>query len=274
MAQEFVVSRTVRDIAAMLDAVSQPAPGDPFIIVQPQRPYSQEVNAPPGKLRIAWTTKSWKPGTEVQSDVIECVNEVAAKCEEMGHEVVEDSPVFEYEEYLRALCVAWAAGFDAATDSLAATMNRKISNDTLEPITLSYYNFSRALTTADIIRASAVLNKLRRNFGQFFQQYDVLLTPTLSQPAESLGKYALTRTDLDFIGYFRLCDEMNMHIPLFNVTGQPAISLPLGQSKSGLPIGAQFVAKFGEEGALIRLASAFEKAMPWRARIPPVHVSR
>lgn len=274
MAQEFVVSRTVRDTAAMLDAVSQPAPGDPFIIVQPQRPYSQEVNAPPGKLRIAWTAQSWKPGTEVHSEVIQCVKEVAAKCKGMGHEVVEDSPVFEYEEYLRALCVAWASGFDAATETLAAAMNRKISEETLEPVTLSYYNFARESTTADTIRAAAVLNKLRRSFGRFFQQYDVLLTPTLSQPPEPLGKYALTRTDLDFIGYFRLCDEMDMHIPLFNVTGQPAISLPLGQSKSRLPLGAQFVAKFGEEATLIRLASAFEKAMPWRDRIPPVHVSR
>jgi amidase len=273
LTQEFVVSRTVRDTAAMLDAVSQPAPGDPFIITQPKRPYSQEVNATPGKLRIAWTAQSWQPSTAVHPEVVRCVEQAAAKCDEMGHQVVETTPVFDYEEYLRALCIPWEFGFDVSTDALAAKMRREINEETLEPVTLSCYHYGRRVTAADVITADGVLNKLRRTFGRFFQEYDALLTPTLAQPPEPLGKYASTRTDLDFVGFMRLSDEINMHLPLFNVTGQPAISVPLGQSKSGLPIGVQLVARFGDEATLIRLASAFEQVMPWRNRTPPVHVS-
>jgi len=274
MAQEFVVSRTVRDTAAMLDAVSQPAPGDPFIIMQPQRSYIQEIGAPVSKLRIAWTAQSWQPGTVVHSEVERCVARVAALCEEMGHQVVETTPVFDYEEYLRALCIAWEFGFDVSMDSLAAECDRKISEETLEPITLSCYHDAARLTSTDVTMSDRILNKFRRNLGQFFQDCDVLLTPTLAQLPEPLGKYALTRSDLDFTSYFRLGDELAMHTAPFNVTGQPAISLPLGQSKSGLPIGIQFAASFGREDILIRLASTFEKVIPWRDRIPPVHVSR
>jgi len=274
MVQEFVVSRSVRDSAAMLDAVSQPGDGDPFIILQPARPYAQEVNAPTGKLRIAWTTQSWQPGTIVHPEVIECVNRVATQCEVLGHVVVEASPIFDYEEYVHALCVAWGFGFDAAIDATATTMRRQINEETFEPVTLSYYDYAKHLTAAHVVMADRVFNKLRRTFGQFFEQCDVLLTPTLAQPPEPLGKYAQTRTDLDFVGYWRLSDETAMYLPPFNVTGQPAISLPLGQTTSGLPIGVQLVARFGEEHTLIRLASALEQAMPWRDRVPPVHVSR
>ncbi|CAG1006789.1 6-aminohexanoate-cyclic-dimer hydrolase [Methanosarcinales archaeon] len=118
------------------------------------------------------------------------------------------------------------------------------------------------------------LNKFRRTFGRFFEQYDMLLTPTLVKLPEPLGKYTKMGIDIDYVGYMRLCDEIRVNTPAANVTGQPAITLPLGHSQSGLPIGVQFMARFGEEGALIRLASSLEQAMPWRDRIPPVHASR
>jgi amidase len=275
MVQEFVVSRTVRDTAVMLDAVSQPAPGDPFVIVQPQRPYRQEVNASPSdKLRVAWTAQSWQPGTAVHPEVVGLVEQVAAECDELGHQVVEATPVFDYEEYLHALCVPWEFGFDVMIDSLALRMGREVSEETLEPVTLSCYHYAQDLNMADMVSADRVLNNLRRTFGRFFLDYDVLVTPTLAQLPEPLGKYATTRTDLDFVDFMRLGDEINMHLPPFNVTGQPAISLPLGQSNSGLPMGVQFVARFGEEATLIRLASRFEQALPWRDRIPSAHVSK
>ncbi|HKM77183.1 MAG TPA: amidase [Candidatus Bathyarchaeia archaeon] len=272
--QEFVISRSIRDTAVMLDAVSQPTLGDPFIIAQPQRPYCKEVNAPAGKLHIAWTTASWQPGTAVHPEVVRCVEEVASKCEEMGHDVVEASPIFDYEGFLHALCVVLEFGFDVRIDTIAGELERKLDEDTLEPVTLSYLRCARLVRVADLIRADSFLNKLRRSFGQFFQGYDVLLTPTLAQPPEPLSKYVLTRTDLDFVAFTRLGHETDMFLPVFNVTGQPAISLPLGQTKAGLPVGAQFIARFGEEATLIRLASAFEHATPWRDRIPPMHVSR
>jgi amidase len=272
--QEFIVSRTVRDTAVMLDAVSAPAPGDPFIISQPSRPYSREVGAPSEKLRIAWTTDSWRPGSSVDSDAVSCTEQVASVCERAGHELIEDSPTFDYEEFLIATCQAWAVGMYAGLDMYAAMMGRSVSKDFLESVLLSYYDYSKGLTTADMFMIELSLNKFRRTFGNFFEKYDILLTPTLTKLPEPLGKYSKMRTDVDYVGFMRLCDETKGFCSAANVTGQPAISLPLGQSHSGLPIGIQFMAKFGEESALIRLASSLEQEMPWHDRIPPVHASR
>jgi amidase len=274
MLQEFVLSRTVRDTALMLDAVSGPAPGDPFIITQPARPFAQEVNASTERLRIAWTIESWQPGVTVDSEVAHCIERVVSKCEEAGHELVEASPVFDYEEYLQATCKAWAFGLYVGMDMFGGMLGRKVSEETVEPVMLSFYKYSKSLVAADMFMTEFILNKLRRTFGIFFEKYDMLLTPTLTKLPEPLGKYSKMRTDLDYVEYMRVCDETKVFTSAANVTGQPAITLPLGHSKSGLPIGAQFIAKFGEESTLIQLAGSLEKEMPWRDRIPPVHVSR
>jgi amidase len=273
MTQEFVVCRTVRDAAAMLDAVAGPMVGDPFVILQPAQPYLHYIGAPPGRLRMAWTTRSWQPGTAVDPEVARCVERAAAQCAALGHSVTEASPMFDYEAFLRAICIGWAFGFDVEVDQLAAAMERSVGDATLEPVTLTYYHFARGLSAADMVWAEHTANQLRRSVGQFFAGYDILITPTLMQLPEPLGKYTQSRDDLDFYNFFRLCDELSVHMPLFNLTGQPAISLPLGMSASGLPIGVQFVAQFGREDLLLGLASAFEEAMPWRARHPAIHVS-
>jgi amidase len=274
MLQEFVMTRTVRDTALMLDMVSEPAAGDPFVINQPIRPYIQEVNAPTERLRIAWTASSWQPGGFVDPEVVRCIGQTVSECERAGNELVEASPVLDYEEYLKAVCVAWAFGLYAGMDMFAAATGRAISGETLEPVMLSFYKYSKSLTGADMIMTEFTLNKFRRIFGKFFEQYDVLITPTLIKLPEPIGKYTKMRTDLDYVGYMRLCDEIRVHTTAANVTGQPAMTLPLGQSKSGLPIGVQFMGRFGEEAALIRLAGFLEKQMPWLERIPPVHASR
>jgi amidase len=274
MLQEFVLSRTVRDTALMLDAVSKPVLGDPFIIIQPVRPYAQEVNASKEKLRIAWTTDSWQPRGSVDSEVVSCVEQVVSECERAGHELVEDSPVFDYEEYLHAVCVAWAFGMYAGIDMFAAAEGRTISEETVEPVMLSFYKYSKGLTGGDMMMTDFTLNRFRRTFGKFFEQYDMLLTPTLTKLPEPLGKYTKMRTDVDYVGYMRLCDETRVHTTAANVTGQPAMTLPLGHSQSGLPIGVQFNARFGDESKLIRLAGSLEQEMPWHDRIPPVHASR
>ncbi len=207
-------------------------------------------------------------------EVVRSVEQVVSECERAGHEMVQDTPVFDYEEYLHAVCVAWAFGMYMGIEMFAAAMGRKISEETIEPVMLSFYEYSKGLTAADMFMAEFVLNQFRRNFGKFFEQYDMLLTPTLNQLPGPHGKYSKMRTDLDYLDYMRLCEETKVHTTAANVTGQPAMTLPLGQSRSGLPIGIQFMSRFGEEGTLIRLASSLEKEMPWNDRIPPVHASR
>jgi amidase len=273
MVQEFVVCRSVRDAAAMLEAVSYPAPGDPFVILQPQRPYSQEVGAPTGKLRIAYTTKPWLP-FPIDAEIVEAVEQVAVQCEVMGNRVEEASPVYDHEELMRAACVEWAIGFNVIVDNYVDSLNREVGPETLEAVTLAFYHYASQVTSTDAYRAEAVFNKVRRIAGHFFENYDLLLTPSLLQLPEPHGKYSQNVTDVDPLGFLLRCNESDVFMGLFNVTGQPAISLPLCQSKSGLPIGVQFVGHFGNEDVLIRIASAFEKAMPWKDRKPSIHVSR
>jgi len=271
LVQEFVVSRTVRDTAAMLDAVSQSAPGDPFIIVQPRQPYLKEINAPTGKLRIAFTSESWT-GIEVNPEVADKLNEVARLCEEMGHNVEAAKPQFDLEPYYGALGVIWGSSLGFTCDKLAEIMNRPVDGDYLEPVTFSIYESSRNYSAADVISAKIALNTARRKVGRFFASYDLLLTPTVTQLPAALGTIDLNQ-DEGLKAWEYGTAQFNAFTNLGNATGYPAISLPLCQSADGLPIGVQFMAGFGEEALLLQIAGAFEEALPWIDRRPPVHVS-
>ena len=270
LVQEFVVSRTVRDSAAMLDAVSLPAPGDPFIIVQPRQSYLEEIKAPTGKLRIAFTSESWT-GIEVNPEVADKVKDVARLCEVMGHDVETAKPQFDLEPYFGALGVMWGASLSFACDRLAEIMNRPVDVDHLEPVTLNLYENSRNYSAADVISAKIALNTTRREVGRFFKKYDLLLTPTVTQLPAALGSIDLNQDEgLDAWHYGTA--QFNAFTNLGNATGFPAISLPLCQSADGLPIGMQFMAGFGKEALLMQVAGAFEEAMPWADRRPPLHV--
>lgn len=271
MVQEFVVTRTVRDTAAMLDAVAAPGVGDPFVIVQPERPYREVVGRPPRRLRIALATQPWGP-FETDAEVAKATVEAGKRCEAMGHWVELATPSYDYETFLRAQCVMWAFGYDAILDDLGDQMGRAVDEHALEPVSLSLYHYAGTLTPSDWIWAEGVQNQVRRKVGRFMAAYDLVLTPTLTLLPQPIGRYSQNVPGLDFDEFFGRCDEIVSHLGLFNVTGQPAISLPLFQSESGVPIGIQFAARFGDEATLIRLAGALEEAMPWRDRKPPVHV--
>jgi amidase len=271
MGVEFALTRSVRDMATLLESVSKPAPGDPFTILQPTKPYSQEVGAKLEPLRIAFTTKPWG-GYTIDPEVKRATEQTAKLLETMGHTVTEDSPSFDYEEFIHAACVGWAIGFDSWLDSSARQTGRSIEEN-LEPVTLELYKYAKTLTADDVVNAEVVYDKIRREVGTFFNDYDVLLTPTLTLKPDPLDTYSQSNRYNSFIDFFKACDESCVFLPLFNLTGQPALSLPLYQSSDGLPIGMQFVAKFGREDMLIRLASLLEQTLPWKNRIPSVHAS-
>jgi amidase len=271
LVQEFIVSRTVRDTAAMLDAVSQPAPGDPFIIVQPRQPYLKEINAPTGKLRMAYTAESWT-GVDVNPEIADKVKNIARMCEDMGHIVETARPQFDLEPYFSALGVLWNSSLGYACDQLCLQMDRPADTHHLEPVTLEVYNNSRKISTADVISARAALNMTRRKVGEFFEKYDLLLTPTTAQLPVPLGTIHQNQ-DVPLEDWYLGTAQFNAFTSLFNATGLPAITLPLCQSSTGRPVGIQFVAGFGKEDLLIRVAGAFEEALAWIDRRPPVHVS-
>ena len=272
LTQEFVVSRTVRDTAAMLDAVSKPAPGDPVVIMQPRQPYLKEVGAPTEKLRIAYTAESWT-GVDVNSEIAANVENIARMCEEMGHYVEAAKPQLDLEPYFNALGVFWGASICYACDQLSQKMRRPVDSHHLEPVTLEVYLNARQFSAVDVIRARAALNMTRRKIGTFFEKYELLLTPTIAQLPVPIGTIDQNQ-DVSIQEWYQGTSQFNAFTNLFNATGLPAISLPLGQSSAGLPIGIQFAAGFGKEDLLIRVAGAFEKAMPWVDRRPPVHVGQ
>lgn len=271
MTQEFVLSRTVRDTAAMLDAVGGPAVGDPFIIVQPSRPYLEEVGAHLDKQRIAFTTETWHGG-ETDPEMVEAVEEIARLCEDMGHIVKEAGPVFDFEPYMEKVAFIWGSDLTPAIDAISQEMGRPIDDEHLEHVMLEWYRIGKEMSVEDLLSAIEYYNKIRRQVGEFFEPYDLLLTPSAAGPAFPLGVVNLDQ-NLTYWEWTKIFYSITTFTELFNITGQPAISLPLAWTENELPLGIQFVAKFGQEDRLIRLASMFEEARPWRERIPPVHMS-
>jgi amidase len=270
---EFALSRSVRDSAALLDAVSGPAPGDPFVIAPPARRYREEVGAPVERLRLAVTTSAWG-GYPVDPEVASGTMMVARELERMGHEVEEAAPELDYDAFIEAALTGWALGFDLALERYGRELGRPIDGSTIEPVTMLLYRQAKELDAGAVARAEETFNTVRRGFGRFFERYDALITPTLLRKPEPIGKYSQGAPHDDFESFFRLCDESGAFLPVFNLTGQPAISLPLLWSAEGLPMGVQFVARFGEEGLLLRLAGVLEESFPWRQRRPRVHAAR
>jgi amidase len=270
-AVHFMVSRSVRDSAALLDALGGPAYGDPFVIPGPDRPFLQEVGAPVEPLRIAYWSKPWS-GQDSDAEVSAATEKTAEVLESLGHHVEETTPQVDWEPFLRAMTDVWAADNAHTVDSLAAYLGVVPSTDNLERSTLAAVEYGRAVTAGQLIEALAQANTLARVMGWFFSSFDVLLTPTLGRAVAPLRMYDPTEP-IELSQMFDVWSAWESFLPVFNATGQPAISLPLHMSEAGLPIGMQLVAGFGEESLLLRLAGQLEEAVPWAGRVPPIHAS-
>lgn len=266
---DFALTRTVRDAAALLDAVSGPGSGDKYFAAPPERPYAQEVGTPPGRLRIAMTTQAWS-GVHVDKEYADTVLMVCRELAELGHDVEEASPQVDWERFIDANLPIWTASVADTALGLAHTCGIDVGPDVLEAVTLACVEYGRRLTAIDLLRALQLCNTISRSVSAFFRSWDVLVTPTVAAPPPLLGTLNQNDPGLDPRGWLTRLFELIPFTPLFNVTGQPAISLPLGQSSGGLPIGVQLVARYGEEATLFRLAAQLEQALPWKVRHPPM----
>ncbi|MUL63331.1 amidase [Mycobacterium sp. CBMA 234] len=267
---EFGLTRSVRDCAALLDAVSGPAPGDKYVIRDPARPYLEELERNPGRLRIAIHTESWSGG-RVDEEVSAAVTAVGAVLEGLGHHVTPDSPVFDWEQFLDANLPVWSVSLAKVIDALAAAFGITPGSEYLEATTLVCAEYGRGVTATQLGGALAVFNQISRAVGSFFTDYDLLLTPTLSAPPRLLGELDANDASLTPQQWMQKLLGVCSFTPLFNATGGPAISLPLGWTRSGLPIGVQLAAPMCDEGTLIAVARQLEQAMPWADRIPGVN---
>jgi amidase len=262
---EHAVTRSVRDSAALLDVTAGPDVGDPYWAPPHQRPFIQEVGADPGKLRIAFSTKAAN-GISIHPDCVQAVQDAAALCAEIGHEVEENAPVFDAEMASEAFMTLWSAGSASTLKLLNA------SKDQVEPLTWALYEIGSSYSAPDYLLALQTIQAVSRHIAHFLCEYDVLLTPTLAEPPVPLGSFDSPNDDP--LRGLRRAEEFVPFTPICNMTGQPAMTVPLFWNSDGLPVGTHFMGRFGEEAILFRLAAQLEEAKPWAHRHPPAVIEK
>ncbi len=265
---EFAVSRTVRDSAALLDEVEGPGVGEKFIIPRPERPYLEEMTTSPGTLKIAYTTTAWL-GENVDAACVASVEDTVLLLQELGHTVVHASPEIPYSAYELATLRLWAASMSASIVDISNASNRQPEEELLESTTWAMYQYGLQMSAHDLLDALATMNHVTRGVGCFFENYDVLVTPTTPTPPALLGIYDANNPNLDALGAMQQLLSFATFTAPFNMTGQPAMSLPLHEHE-GLPIGVQLVSRFGDEATLFQLAGQLEDASPWIQRRPQI----
>ena len=272
LACEFALTRSVRDAAALLDAVAGPDPGAPGHPVPPARPYREQIGTPPSRLRIAWTTTP-ASGAKIDPECEKAVHETVRLLESLGHTLIEDRPRYDWDAFLENVNVIWGAFGVASIDFASAMTGRKPGPDNLEAVTLASYEDGKRYSAIDLLNAMTHCNLVSRQVGPFFEKVDVLVTPTIARQPAPLGELNQNREGMTAMEWTRQVFSYVPFTPLFNVTGQPAISLPLHWSADGLPVGVQIAGRFGDEATLLRLAAQLEQARPWAAKRPPIHAA-
>lgn len=262
------LARTVRDAAGVLDVISAPMPGDPYYAPPLPRPLAQEVGAAPGRLRVGVLDR---PGVEGYLDDPQCraaVANAASLLESLGHHLDQSAPAAMFEqEFLRHFVTIVAADTEATLQAFEMLLGRPIGFDEIEPRNAAHRRAGKQLGAVHYLQSRAWLGMWTRRMAEWWNSYDLLLTPTLGAPPPELGWFTAEGPEQEEA---RIASFMP-YTAQFNMTGQPAVSLPLHWTPGGLPVGVQLVAAYGREDLLVRVASQLEQAAPWSGRHPPVH---
>ncbi|MEO8267434.1 MAG: amidase [Ilumatobacteraceae bacterium] len=266
---ELGVSRTVRDTAALLDAVRGPGVGDTVIAPLPQRPYVDEVGADPGRLRIGLLDEH-PFGGALHDDCRDAVRAAAALLESLGHHVELGSPAaLANREFGQRFSALWSTNMGVSVKRIEAQLGRPITEGEIEPVNRAQVEFARRVSAVDYALALAATVEFRRAVQQWWSDgWDLLLTPTLAEPPAPLGTFAN-----DAASPMNPMIRAAAYVPFtppFNSSGQPAINLPLHWNGAGLPIGIQLVAGYGREDVLLQVAAQLEAARPWANRYPTI----
>jgi amidase len=266
---ELAVSRTVRDTAAVLEAVEGPAPGDPYVAPPPARPYTQEVGAEVGRLRIGLVAE---PFLEVEADpvVVAAARDAASLLESLGHSVEEGGPggLGDFD-ILDTFLTRWMAGQAATLDELGRLIGREVGPGDVEPLTWALAEEGRRRSAAQYLEAVSQHQLVTRMVAGWHESgFDLILTPTMGELPTPLGEF--DDSGPEPLAAIERGVKTAAFTALFNATGQPAISLPLHWTDDGLPVGIQLVAAYGREDVLLRVATQLEEARPWSDRAPPV----
>ena len=264
LATEHAVTLSVRDSAALLDATCGPGSGDPYVAPMPAAPYLDAVGAHPGRLRIAWTAAA-PNGAAIDDDCLEVLADTVALCADLGHRVEHRDPVIDREAVVPSFLTIIAAN---TVVNLAShpSAGRPAREGEVERITWLTAKMGENRAAADYVRATQAAHRLGRQMAAFQSEWDVLLTPGLATPPVKLGWLDMMMDDVD--EYWRRVFAFSPFTVWFNLSGQPALMLPLGQNAGGLPLAVQLVGRYGDEATLFRLGAQLEAARPWFGRKP------
>jgi amidase len=264
---DHIVSRSVRDTAAMLDVVSGPDVGDPYYAPTAPASFLEAAQVAPKGLKIA-VTRNLMDGRPYHPDCLAAVDAAAAVCASLGHHVEEAQPSIDFGAMTDAFFAVWSGGLAMQVDGLIAQYGGAADLDHLEGLTLGLYRMGQQVTAAQYMGAQIVFQQIGRAIARWQQGYDIWLTPTLGSPPMAIGTMDFDQTD-PMAAYAPVMDYTPF-TPIQNATGAPAINVPLHWNDAGLPIGVQFAGRFGDEAGLLALAAQLEAAMPWNQRRPPV----
>lgn len=264
LSTEHAVTLSVRDSAALLDATRGAGPGDPYSAPPPARAYLEEVRAPPGSLRIAWTEAA-PDGAAIDAQCLRLLADTVALCADLGHHVEQADPRIEREAVVPTF-LALAAANTVVNLASHPTAGRAPRENEVERITWLTAKLGETIAAPDYVRATQAAHRLGRQMAEFHRTWDVLLTPGLSSAAVKLGWLDMMMDDVH--EYWRRVFAFSPFTVWFNITGQPALMLPLGQDRAGMPLAVQLVGRFGDEATLLRLGAQLEVARPWFARKP------
>lgn len=283
------VTRSVRDSAGLLDAVAGPLAGDPYGIAPPERPFVQEVDREPGKLRIAFSTQALMEAQPTDPVCVKAVEDTVRLLEKLGHTVEEVPLPYEKSIVTKAFFLNVLSETAATLRELAEYLGRPVRRDDVELNTWALTRMAAGYSAGDAAYQKRRWNALNRSMGQLHETYDLFLTPTLPRPPIAIGTFQNTASEermlklvdtvsgLKYLKGSRLIDELAekslgyiSYTVITNMTGQPSMSVPLHWSADGLPIGVMFAARLGDEATLFRLAGQLEQTQPWFAKRPPM----
>ena len=270
------VSWSVRDSAALLDAIQGQAIGEPYLTAAPEYSFLSQVEREPGNLRIGMMTDPWS-ADRTDPAIAAAVESTARFLEELGHTVFEVRPSLgvSWDAFVQMNATIWTATLVGWIEGLAAATGRPIDETTLEPTTLACYRYGKEEKASAFAAALAMRNVVTRAVGHWFEDFDVLLTPTLPQMPPRIGEYGEGAESMNGLEWTQRVFRHSPLTPPFNVAGVPAMSVPLASHpETGLPIGMQFAGAFAREDKLLRLAGQLERARPWINRRPVVWAGR
>jgi len=265
---EFALTRTVRDTAHLLDAVGHPSVGEKYTLPAPTTPYAHSVQQDPGRLRIALMGSAWS-GVPVDAQVAASTDAAARCLEWIGHVVQEDRPNLDPDDIVEAEMLGIYA-----TGTALLRAPRRPDPAQLEAVSRVVLDETARAGALDVAGAIDAQDRVTRSIGQFLTRYDILITPTVAQLPLRHGTLDYDEPGHTSRSWIRRILEFGPFTAPFNISGHPAISLPLGQSREGLPIGVQLVAAAGRDDLLLQVAAQLEQALPWAGRLPPIHADQ